>query len=276
METYGKIIKEAKEIPQVELQPVIVGGKETKYVAVMETKSKDTLGVPTEKYQLISHEDVFNAVKSLEEYKIVKAELYKWGSTLVIEIEHKDVNSRKIEVLPKDFIIPRVRIFNSYDSSRGLQVQSFGLRIVCSNGMVAPVGTKYVSSNIHLGNSIDLEQLKKNIAKGMNIWNLAKGPIQKANKTKVPSEVALHYIGRFPKKYQRIAMQNLNKQDTVYNIWNELTRIVTHDMPKINTNVRIAHQRRVNQVFNFNRMTDKEILKLEEELKEYKKKEIKK
>ena len=99
-----------------------------------------------------------------------------------------------LNLTPKDTILPRLRIFNSYD---GRVRYSFALgffRLICKNGMVIPAeGFEDYNTNIKLrhtpsiGEVVDpeaIEEMVNNFKKGLNTF--AK-PYQELNKKKVVS-----------------------------------------------------------------------------------------
>jgi hypothetical protein len=281
MEQWSTTIKKVDDIPLVKLEPVVMKNEfPTDFVGVMEDKTNHTLGVGSTKYQLVQNRDVYNAILQLKDYKIMKAELHRFGRRMVIEVQPtKDLT---VELLPKDKFSPMARIFNSYDGTRAVTVESFGMRLVCTNGMIAPVKGSWSSRNIHIGDSIDLNDLSDNITKAINLWEKSRKTITASSTLKVDSELALFYVG-FPQRYRKVAMETLKKEDTVYNVWNEMTRFVSHDMNGSKGKQKsalhgrqIRMQKQANQVFDFLQMPDTQINKLAKELKVWNEKHKKK
>jgi len=272
MEQYETCIRKADEIPRVSIEKLNIRGNDTRYIAVVEEGTNYTVGVGTNKYQLVQHRDVYETVEALGEYNIANTKLYKNGSRMCIEIE--GVDTPPVEVLKLDEVKPMARIMNSYDGSLSVAVCSFGIRKVCTNGMVAPVGTSWVSSNVHLGNNIDLNKLQNNITLAFGLWDKSKDVIGRSNDFKIDSEVALFYIN-FPQRYRKMALPNLKREDTIYNIWNEVTRIVSHELPKLKIAGRMEHQKKANKLFNIMNVDQKTVNRISRELKEYNERNVK-
>ncbi len=274
MENYQKKIGKADDIPLVTGTQVEVAGKKTNYYAVVEEGSNDTLGIHTQYYNIAQNKELYDVIAGIKDVQIEKAILYLHGKVMMVEISQKNEKGITPTGDKKDIFMPKTRIFNSYDGSRSITIQAYALRLVCSNGMVAPV-KQNVLRKIHLGEKITPEIIKEAIKETANIWSLSKELIKQSTSFGINSELALFYLGRFPQKYQKIALENLEENDTIYNIWNELTRIMSHIMEsRVNSNVLISQQQKVNKIFNLMNMNETQIKTLQKELKEYKEKEL--
>ncbi len=55
---------------------------------------------------------------------------------------------------------------------------------------------------------------------------------------------------QFPKKYTQIILEHLDAKESVYTVWNEITRAITHDVsPNIQTAGLLELQYKANSVF---------------------------
>jgi len=251
MKAQDLILKELKQIPAAEEQPVKIRNKDTNYKAIIDPKTNTTFAIVSKDYQLTQHQEVWKQVIKNKKYKIESAAIFKKGRVMMIELI--PVEETKIELLPKskDYLQPRVRIFNSYDSTKALSVQGYGMRLICSNGATAPgMTTRY--KRRHAFKNIDLKVLDKQIDLALASWTTSAATLQKSASTTVLIKDALKELGKFPKKYTEIALSNLKKdKDTLYNIWNALTSAITHDMqPNVSTGTLVKYQNRVNRIFN--------------------------
>jgi len=242
-------IKSINEIPWVSEEPVIIHKRESGYKALVNDKTKDTISIVTDTYQPIQHQDVWKEAVKHKKYKIKTGQLYNNGRIFMMEIVAR--KPAKIELLPNDFMEASVRIFNSYDGSKALTVQSYGLRLVCSNGMVAPTTISHFKK-VHAHQNIQVPEIGKAIELGMEVWTGNTDIFQKASKLTVNVEETINPLQNImAKKYLKIVSENLSPKESLYDVWNELTRTVTHDMaPNVNTDNLVYTQQQINKVFN--------------------------
>jgi hypothetical protein len=234
-------------IPWVQTVPVIIHNKDTGYKAIVNQETQDTISIVSQAYQPIQHHDVYNTIASLKDYKVFGASIYRLGRMMMIEL--KESNPIQHELIPGDYFENRIRIFNSYDGSKALSVQSYGIRLVCTNGMVAPT-LVHSYHKVHAFQNIDLAEVEKHIELAAELWGESKELIQAANKTTIDVNEVLEKFNFLPKKYTKIVRENLSQKETVYDTWNELTRTISHDMkPHVGTNNLVESQREVNKIF---------------------------
>jgi hypothetical protein len=244
------LLKSLEQIPSAEELPVKVLGLVTDFKAIVDPKTKKTFSIVSKEYQLIQHKDVWKAVSKNKKFSIGEASIYKNGRVMMITLIPKQ--EVKIELIPnsKDYITPYVRVFNSYDATRALAVQSFGMRLICTNGAVAP-GLTDRYHKPHAFKNIVLADLDKQVDLALETWKLSGRTLQAAYKFKVDTQVAIREVGKFPKKYKDKASQLLKKQDTLYNVWNALTNVLSHEMKgNVQSSTLVKYQTRVNRVFN--------------------------
>ena len=246
-------IKDAKMIPEIKMVPVKIYDKETGYKAITTVGTNDTISIVTNAYQPVAHKDVYNEVKKLDKFKINNAMVLKGGRTLMLEIT--DIKPQEIEIFPGDSVIRQVRVFNSYDGTRALSVSSFGMRLICKNGAVAP-GLVDRYKKIHTFKDIQISEISKYVELGMEAWANSKEVLVRASKTIVVVEDVLGKYKLLSGKYMEIVKTTVDKtadkgKDTVYNIWNAYTNVITHSVSEKTRMSKVVNlQRNVNKLFN--------------------------
>jgi len=246
MKSKELLVTEAVTIPKVEEVPLEAHERETGFKAIVDKSNMNTLCVVPNDNQIVQHSHVIDEVSKLDNYVIAKTMLMKNGNKLMIEL--KEQTPQKIELLPNDFMECGARVYNDYTKNRGLSVQGFGIRLVCSNGMVAPVKTK--SMDIHAFGTAEFNtELEKNIANCISVWTDTTELMEQANSKIVSIKDVTSQLPRLAKKYHDKIMDELKDQDTIYNIWNQYTQVITHEIgPNVSSQVLIKLQKRANSV----------------------------
>ncbi len=246
MEQEYVTIKKAEDIPDVREVPVEVLEQGTDYKAIVETDTNETLSIVSDKYQLTPHSSVWAQVKTLGKFKVTRAQLYKYGNAMIIEI--RDKVAQNIEVMPGDLIERQVRVINTYDLTRALSVQSIGLRLVCKNGAMAP-GMVERFRKSHTYNNIDVNEIGKYVELSMEAWAKSGELLRLSAKQIVESKPTVEGL-KFPKKYTEIILEKLDKKNDIYTIWNATTETITKDIaPNIQTAGLLEFQYKANSVF---------------------------
>jgi hypothetical protein len=200
-------------------------------------------------YQVVQHRDVIDQLQKDPEfnqkYRIDTATVYKSGCVLMLEVV--PLQKTEVEIVPGDNIAPSVRIYNSYDSTKALIVESFGMRLICKNGAVAPGGVDRFHK-AHTHQNADITQLNQAIEKAMATWEVSANTLRKAYTKNVDIEDTMKLLKNFPEKYKKIVIQNLRRIDTLYNLWNALTNCITFEV-NVSTSTLISYQNMVNKIF---------------------------
>lgn len=219
------------------------------FKSIVNTNGEE-IAVQKKTYQLIQHKDVvselLNDLNFQAKYKIVAATVYKSGCVMMLEVI--PIIEQSVEIVPGDVIHPSVRIFNSYDSTKALTVESFGMRQICSNGAVAPGGVDRFHKT-HTHQNISINQVMPAIEKAMATWTVSAITLRKAYTKIVDVEDTLKLLKNFPEKYLKIVKADLRRNDTLYNVWNALTSCISKEM-KVSTSTLVNYQRMVNKIFN--------------------------
>lgn len=244
------LVSKQTDIPYAEEYPIIIRDNETDYKAIINPDTNNTFAIVSKDYQLVPHRDVYEQIMNSDKFEIKRSAVYKKGRTLMIEIVPTE--TEKIELIPdtKDYVEPRARIFNSYDTTKALSVEGYGMRLVCSNGMIAPGFTSRYRKT-HSFTNIDINDINRNIELALNTWTTSAEQLQYANTKKVDVAYTLA-LSKFPKRYLKPANELLlgKQTETVYNIWNALTNVVTHIVDdNVQTGTLVSYQKKANNVF---------------------------
>jgi len=242
------LITEADTIPLVDECPLSAHERETGFKAIVDKTTMNTICVVPVEHGIIQHQHVIAEVNKLDNYLIKKTLLSNNGRTLTLELTERE--PKQIELLPDDFIECGARVFNDYGRSRGLSVQGCGTRVVCSNGAIAPVKTKAMEVFAY-GTAEFNHELEQQIGICIKTWSTGEVTdlMEKANKTIVSIKDVATKLPHLPKKYMDKIMDELEDQDTVYNIWNQYTRVITHEIgPKVKYAGLVGLQKRANKI----------------------------
>jgi Lhr-like helicase len=241
-------------IPEVVPEPTYrkIGNE---YIELQRHKAifdNDGIDIASQKktYQVVQHREVIKRLQENpsfnEKYYIENATIYKSGCILMIEV--KPIQEERVELVPGDFLTKSVRIYNSYDSSKALVVESFGMRLICSNGAVAPGGVDRFHK-AHTHQNVNLDSVPDAIEKAMKTWEVSSNTLRKAYTKIVDVEDTLKLLKNFQEKYKKIVIQNLRRMDTLYNLWNALTNCITFEVD-VSTSTLVNYQNMVNKIFN--------------------------
>ena len=240
------VLDDVKKIPKVDEVPLIAHERDTGCKAIVDLSTMETICVVKKDNQIIQHQQVYNEVSKLENYVIKRTLFMNGGQKMMIEVTER--TPKKIELLPNDFLECGARIFNDYGKSRGLSVAGYGMRLICENGVVAPkVGRKM--QIFAYGTSEFAKELEEQIAASIAVWQDTTEIMERANETTVHVKDILEDIDFLPKKYMKIVTDKLKDEETLYNIWNEYTRVITHEIgPKVKTQGLLSLQKMENKI----------------------------
>lgn len=110
-------------------------------MAVVNTDTGKPLGIHTNSYKLVSHEEVYHAViDAVEESNISKDFKVNFGTMRTGAQFRGEVifDDLVIEPVKDDIIKYRLRFWNSYDGSLSIGIMCDGLRLWCLNGCTTP------------------------------------------------------------------------------------------------------------------------------------------
>jgi len=238
--------KAADLLPLVDEVKLIAHERETGYKAIVDKMTMDTICVIKQDNQIVQHNHVLKEVLKLDNYVIKKITLMQNGRSLLIDVTER--TPKKIELLPKDYLECGARIMNDYGKNKGLSVQGSATRLVCSNGVTAPKTTGAV--NIEAFGTADFStELEQKIDASFKVWEDHAELFKQANATTVHVKDIINDHAFLPKKEMEEVIGNLKDEETLYNIWNEYTRVIQHQLaPKKKTIDIIGLQKRANKI----------------------------
>jgi len=236
-----------QELPIVEEVKLEAHDRDTGYKAIVDKNTMQTLCVVKNDNMIIQHQDVLKEVNKLKNYLIKRTVLSHNGTMMMIELTERE--PRKVELLPNDFLECGARVYNKYDRSRGLSVAGWGNRVVCANGMVAPRVGQQMQIYAYGTNEFSAE-LEAQIEASLDAWTNVKDLIQLSHEKMVHTKDVINNFSFLPSKYMDIITKNLKDQETVFDVWNEYTRTITHDIGKDSKNSEniIYLQKRSNKI----------------------------
>lgn len=204
--------------------------------AVIRTDTNQPLGIVSEKYSLIPHENVISGMReSLIGHKFEEnIKVVKDGAQLFATYTLRDMEQ---EVAKGDVVGMQLTVRNSYDGSSPVQLSLGALRLVCTNGMT--LSKKFMNfSQRHLGEAkaVDFGEMQEKISlysvqfgdlvPVMNqMTNEEFTPVDKsfsAQDTKIPAYIMKEASAEYEKA----------KDNTVWGYYNSLTYAITHQMRK--------------------------------------------
>ena len=141
--------------------------------AVVRTDTNEVLGIHGQRYELISHDDVYNAVHdALKQANIsndyeTEITLSHNGARMKGEILFPDLI---VEPVKNDFVQFRIQFYNSYDGRWSVQIACDALRLWCENGCTTP-DTVFWAWQKHTY-ALDVSAYSKQIQNGLeNFWH---------------------------------------------------------------------------------------------------------
>lgn len=104
-------------------------------------KERTIVNVCSKGYELLPNEKIFEPVLEAvsKNFDVELKANSRNSSKFYLDMVIKD---KSYKVLTKDIVVPRVRVMNSYDGSLKFSYQFGFFRMVCSNGLMAPIKEK--------------------------------------------------------------------------------------------------------------------------------------
>jgi len=241
-----EVEKADDQIPVVDEVTLLAHDRETGFKAIVNRKTMDTICVVKQDNQIVQHNHVLKEVLKLKNYTIKKLMTLRNGRMLMIEVTERE--PKKIELLPKDYLEVGARIVNDYTKNKGLSVQGYGVRLVCSNGVTAPKMAGKVEIEA-FGTADFAKEMESKINGSFKVWEDYSELFEQANKTKVHVKDIINDHSFLPKKEMELIIGNLKDEETLYDVWNEYTRVIQHEIaPKKQTTDVIKWQKRANKI----------------------------
>lgn len=239
-------VTKTEEIPLVDEVVLEAHERPTGVKAVVDRTTMDTICVVREDNQIIQHKDVLKEVMKIENYIIKKIQLIDNGQKLLIELTEQ--TPRKIALLKDDMLECGARIINDYGRSRGLSVEGSGVRLVCTNGVTAPVHTRRMQIYAY-GTAEFAPELEEQIEACLNAWIDSAKLIEWAAETEVSVKDVIPQHTFLPKKHMETVLKRLKDKESLYTIWNVFTEVISHDIePHVKTLNTVGLQKRANKI----------------------------
>ncbi|HKZ45539.1 MAG TPA: DUF932 domain-containing protein [archaeon] len=225
----------------VELQPVmtlnptkgsdIIGGR----LAVVRQDNGATLGIVSDKYELLRHGQVIDAFRNAlsnvnHEEKI---QIANEGSSLfaTYKLPGKTIEVRKGDLVSLQFVVK-----NSYNGTNALQIMLGAFRLVCTNGMT--IGRQFFSfSQKHIGSNggVSIEIIKEKVEFLTDQFSKVLPYMQEMSRHELSnsSEELFNLENEPLPKYLVNVARELYEKDKDYTRWgfyNGLTNAITHSM----------------------------------------------
>lgn len=229
-----------KSLAVAELRPIYVDGsqpkqravqfgireKESKLFGVWNKTDQTLSAVVSERYALLQHGEFFAQVAdAVEKTELPIETIYLRDYRTRVWVEF--LLAEKYSIGEQEILLG-FRAGNSFDKGVRALVGAYGLRQVCTNGLMgkALFGK---SSAIHAGN-LRVEEVIKGLEKTLPVAKeFLQGVIGKASKTTIkrPKEV-LKRVG-FGKNYQKYIMETIGRQEpTRWALYNATTEVIDH------------------------------------------------
>lgn len=231
----------------VNLKPIETVGKEiTGKKAVYREDTGEVLGIISDKYQILKHEDVVNGFREAldgQDYS-ENIQTTKKGSYLFANYR---LNGIQGEVKKGDMVALQLTVKNSYDGANSLQISLGAVRLVCTNGMT--ISKKFFGYSVrHIGSNVGINYQ----ALSEKLWTLAdqfKNSLPAMKRMAETSVSGEHLFDsseiRLPKYLAKEAEQEFQKSNdqTVWGYYNSLTYAITYKMKKQSPQMAIEYGR---------------------------------
>jgi len=240
------LVEVENQIPKVDEVELDAHERDTGYKAVVDLNTMETICVVKKDNRIIQHQHVIEEVNKLDNYIVKKTTLAHNGRVLTLELTERE--PKLIELLPKDVMECGAHIINDYGKSRGLSVQGYGVRQVCTNGVVGVANATKMQVDAY-GTAEFAKELEGQIITSLDVWKDVGDLMTRANEIKVSVKDIYDTIDFLPKKYMDLIIGKFDDQETLYKIWNTYTEVITHEIgPKVQTAGLLNLLKRANKI----------------------------
>jgi hypothetical protein len=246
----------------VELKPIaVIGGMAIPNMrAVVRTDTGVPLSTVSDRYHLFTHQEAVDAtqgfLKTFGEFK-EKTVLERTGQRFVRECTFQ-TQALKVKTPKVDEVAHfRLSIVNSYDCKSSLRINIGAMVLRCLNGMTVPGGELDLSFR-HTGSIRNLElpepdTVLKLFGKAGETWNnWADERLNGQQRDSIlESSIKMQVIGpRLLEKHRTELEPDTSTDITFWEYFNNFTRILTHEMPKVQLTKKFTRMDRLNTVFD--------------------------
>ena len=238
--------------------------KNENYKAIIGENGK-VYDIVSKDYKLIEHGDLVNIVLDILESKNLE----------VIDVEPVvsrdgakmfcNITFREAEIVG-EIVRFGIRVTNSYDRSLGINILGYGLRLVCKNGMVAPIG-ETVSYARHIKGEIGLEEEKlkvkvESVVKSLKFFETmliqsthsyirALEVKQFLDSLNVSNTLKYRVLGVLKKYCLDVDLREVNEENNPalvrYRVYQAFTEVLTHHTKKMDLARRVELEKKVSR-----------------------------
>jgi len=240
------LIEAENQVSKVDEVELDAHERDTGYKAVVDLNTMGTICVVKKDNRIIQHQHVIEEVNKLDNYIVKKTTLAHEGRVLTMELTERE--PKQVELLPEDVMECGAHIINDYGKSRGLSVQGYGIREVCTNGMVGMANATKMQVDAY-GTAEFAKELEEQIKASLDVWKDVGDLMKRANEIKVSVKDIYDTIDFLPKKYMDLVIDKFDDQESLYKIWNTYTEVITHEIgPKVQTAGKLSLLKRANKI----------------------------
>ncbi len=216
-------------------------GEQQPYKQIVQSNTGKTLAIHSADYQLVTNKEVLDSVEPIMDYfggKLHRVRNFAnrrffWEYRLddrIVTINSSDISN--------DEIIPRIIVSNSYDGQVIFRLNIAAMRLICTNGMMAPMpGKEKVDIKLkHYNEAIDMNQIfiegKAGVNTMLNQFDASQEIFEMmADRKATPDEIQ-KIMQLFGKGYHKefINCVGIEGHETLWNVYNAGTRLITHYM----------------------------------------------
>ena len=234
----------------VKLSPIKTNGVVIPHkVSVFRTDLNKPIGVVSDKYSLIPHNEVIKGMRQAlgtTKYE-EKVELLKDGAHMFATYKIPGV---QVEVAKGDMVALQVIARNSYDGRKAFSLTLGAFRLVCTNGMI--IGREFFTfsqRHVEAGTEFNSELLKERIGEMVSSFKGSLEDMKKMTYTQLsknPDTLFDPEIVDLPEYLVKAAKEEYLKAKvhTVWGFYNSLTFAISHSMRKENPKTQIKFLQR--------------------------------
>lgn len=214
-------------------------GIHTDKMAIVKEQTNEVLGVVSQKYNVVEHMSAFNAgfdaMRKIGGFTLDKLETSENGARMYATFLGQ---KRTFQVQKGDIVQPMFTMQNSLDGFIKLGFSLGGKRLVCLNGMTAPVSMMNISVK-HTA-SVEIEEVMEQARASITVFSNDVMPMWEAM-TRV-NEAPDKMIGIFLKEraivpvgitesvWKTVVNENRAMKDiSVWDLYNHYTKVITHE-----------------------------------------------
>lgn len=201
-------------------------------LAVVDIADMKELGVHKKGYALTRHEDVLGAIRRVTG-DLIQGSVGTWneGRNLYAYIYPSEWRG---SVDDSDIIQFGLKVRNSYDGTSALRLSVIGMRVVCENGLYAPISEQKRSYHKHTTPVVEdgepkLEEFKAELDMmlGMDVDEILE-TYREAKNLEVDVEDTIEAL-RLPKSLQTEVVDEIEtERETAWDVYNTVTRKISH------------------------------------------------